>query len=214
MLSLAPTTSASGVRKRGRSRHRACKSQCAIMAKAAPAWPGLPMSWRYSAWPWASSCEPVPSSSFCRISACAARQEKSSGTKGALASSLASGEKNCPAQPSSGSKAPLTENRRSGASSPSSAMRQAMAAPAECPTTTEGTTSSACSTAATPCAMPTIEQRAATWCPSGMALKPWPGKSKASTDTCGRSKGMRPRQEWVEAPVPCSSSTVGACASG
>ena len=44
-------------------------------------------------------------------------------------------------------------------------------------------------------------------------LKPWPGKSGTTRRACGASSGSRARNEWLAAPVPCSSHRTGRCAS-
>ena len=43
-------------------------------------------------------------------------------------------------------------------------------------------------------------------------VKPWPGRSGATTVKCRASSGARSRQEWVAAPVPCTSRTAGPAA--
>ena len=121
--------------------------------------------------------EPVPSTRRRTRDGSDARQANSCGTKRLAASSLASGENTCPATPCSGSSAPF---RLITACSPcgwSSAMRAAMAAPAECPISTVGAKPISRSSAATPRAMP------GSVAPSARAasLKPWPGRSTAST---------------------------------
>ena len=46
---------------------------------------------------------------------------------------------------------------------------------------------------------------------AGVAVKPWPGRSGITTVKRFASSGASSRKEWVEAPVPCSSSATGPC---
>ena len=45
--------------------------------------------------------------------------------------------------------------------------------------------------------------------PAGAVVKPCPGRSGATTVKRRASSGSRPRQEWVAAPVPWTSSSTG-----
>ena len=208
--SLLPTIRLSGVFRRGKSMASCGKSQLAIMPKAPAAWPGLLTSCPYSAIPSASNLEPVLSISFCNTLGWAACHEKSDGTNGSADISLATGENTCPARPPSGCNAPLMLRMRSGEALPSSAMRTAIATPAEWPTTRAGLAPSVSSSSPIALAMPGKDICRELLPPSGMSVKAWPGRSSDSSLKCGASKGISPRQEWVDAPVPCSNNTVGA----
>ena len=154
----------------------------------------------------ASSCEPVPSSSRASTVGSRARQANSCGTSGRAAMSLAAGENHCPASPPKGSRAAFRPTMRCGSAWPSSAIRTATAAPAECPTSRSGGgVSSACSSAPSARAMPCRPSCGEPAPPGGMPVKAWPGRSTATTVAWRASSGARSRQLWVEAPVPCSS---------
>jgi hypothetical protein len=100
---------------------------------------------------------------------------------GALVNALAIGEKNWPATPSKGNNAPFKETKRFGLTCPLSASMQATAAPAECPTTMSGFICICVNKAATPAAIPGIENKVATSDVCGIEVKPCPGKSIAIT---------------------------------
>ena len=104
-----------------------------------PRAPGRAPAGRRASTPASSMLEPVPSTRRRTRDGSDARQANSCGTKRLAASSLASGENTWPASPCSGSSAPFrlitASQRRCGRSS---AMRAAIAAPAECPISTVG----------------------------------------------------------------------------
>ena len=163
--------------------------------------------------PSASSVEPVLAISLCNTLACAACHAKSDGTKGSAAISLAAGANTCPASPPSGCSAPLMLMIcccPASPATPSSAMRTAMAAPAEWPIKSAGRLSTTSSNWPIAWAMPGSDRSGELAPPGGRSVNAWPGKSSDSTLKCGVSRGTRPRQECVDAPVPCSSSAVGA----
>ena len=120
-------------------------------------------------------------------------------------STFAMGGKSCPAMPPKGSSAPLSPTRSAGAIAPSSVMRISMAAPAEWPTATWGVSSSVASS---------VRDRARHAGQRGAAARKRAGEAVAreirrTTVKCSASRGARPRQECVAAPVPCSSSSGG-----
>ena len=122
------------------------------------------------------------------------------------AASLAIGENTWPGRPRKGSRAPFRLTSCRGAMRPSRHIRARMAAPAECPTATHGPHVERVEQPAqrrAPC-------RAATALAArGISVKPWPGRSGATTVNCSASSGARSRQEWVAAPVPWTSSSIG-----
>ena len=95
----------------------------------------------------------------------------------ALAKVLASGEKNWPATPVTGKKAPLKLMMSCGAKRRSTAMRTSTAAPAEWPTARTGLTFSVRSSEATAAAMPGSDRLFF----DGGWVKAWPGRSMAMT---------------------------------
>ena len=152
--------------------------------------------------PSASSFEPVLPINFCNTLGWAACQANNEGTKGSADISLATGENTCPASPPSGCKAPLILTICCGLVNPSSAIRTAMAAPAEWPTTSTGLAFNTISKLPIALAIPGSDICSIAASAGGMLVKAWPGRSSDSTLKCGVSKGTNPRQVCVDAPVP------------
>ena len=201
--SCPPTSSAKGTARRGRSRHRLSRSQSAIIASAPATWAGLRIRRAYSARPWLSSVEPVAATRRCTAAPSPARRANSQGTQAWRAISRAIGPNTRPARPSNGSSAALMPTSCAGAIRPSSVARTASAAPAEWPSTSVGGSASASASAASACAMPGNDA------PGNGPLKPWPGRSGTTSVACGASRSISARQEWLAAPVPCSSHSTG-----
>ena len=111
-----------------------------------------------------------------------------------------------PSGPGKGSSAALIPTIAAGEHTRSSAIRTAMAAPAECPTSAAGETSSVFRRS--PTARATFGSVKSLLL-RGVAVKPWPGKSRATTWWVRASSGVTSRQECVAAPVPCNRTSVG-----
>ena len=123
---------------------------------------------------------------------------KSCGANGLTNSSRASVGNSRAPSPGKGNSAAPSPTILAGAAMPSSAMRIAIAAPAEWPTTTCGAMSRLFSNPPTACAIAGIASP-----PGGRpVVKPWPGRSGAITVNRSASSGRSARQLCVAAPVP------------
>ena len=184
------------------------RSQFAIIPNAAATWPGRRASRRVElesrarrSWSRcrAAGARPRPGS--------AARQAKSRGTMPVQASSLASGEKSWPGDPAQrqqravqADEAAWARSGRPGTSGPGWRPRPSGRPP------WPGAMPSAARRAAEPAAMPGSDRPSGS---GGIEVKPWPGRSGATTVKCRASSGARSRQEWVAAPVPWTSRMAG-----
>ena len=200
--SLAPTINVTGCVIAGTISSSALRSQCANIDMSAAAWRSDCANMRYLAACAASMVDPVDRMSDANTWSFWANRAVSAPTTPTFVSTRIAGD----SSDSSGC------GGASAALRPTSVVRDhvranqsASAPPAEWPTIAVGVSCIDRSSTVSDAAIPRSESCATV----AHSVKPWPGKSGATTVQCAASRGAISRQVWVAAPDPCSNSTTG-----